>query len=201
MAKNTNTPTLMSVINRQLDMRINNMGGALPGTVVSFDAGSDTCVVRPGVNRSVPVIGEDDFVFEELPPVYDVPVCWPQGRNFRFNGTLNAGDHVLLVCLDRDASGWLRPGKPSDPDDVRESSWANAVAIPGLVPSTNPFNPTDSAALASKLDALIAALKTVKPGAASDTAVVVGLKFPNVSGSTSPDPSTTTGSSTLKLGG
>ncbi len=200
MARNTNSPTLLSVIQRQLDTKFNNAGGALPGTVISFNSSADTCVVRPGVNRSVPVIGEDDYVFEQLPPIYDVPVCWPQGRNFRFNGTLNAGDPVLLVCLDRDASGWIRTGKPSDPDDVRESSWAHAVAIPGLVPASNPFNPTDAAALASKLDNLIAALKTVKPGPASDTAVVIDAIFPNIVGSTAPDPVLTTGSSTLKLG-
>jgi len=57
---------------------------------------------------------------------------------------------VLLVCIDRDMSGWRASGAQSDPLDARLHDWSSAVAIPGLVPSTTSFSPapTDAAALA-----------------------------------------------------
>jgi hypothetical protein len=171
----TNAPTLNQVIRRHLDATIRAMGGALPGTVLAYDENSGTCTVRPGVHRVVPTV-EGDFSFEQLPMVYDVPVCWPQGRNFQILGTLSEGDPVLLVCLDRDPSGWLRTGEPSEPDDVRESSWSNAVALPGLVPMSNPFTQqSDAAALASRVDQILAALKQAPSGNGYGAAVKTSL--------------------------
>ncbi len=202
----TNTPTLLSVITRQIDAKMRAQGGALPGTVKSFNPATDTCVVQPGVHRIVPTI-EGDFDFEELPPIYDVPVMWPQGRNFKIEGALSPGDPVLLICLDRDASAWFRTGKPSEPDDVRESSWANAVAIPGLVTAQNPFSiQTDAVALASKMDSIFRAISAIAVAAspvdaiAAVNAIVAAVKtsYPATPGVPS---IATSGSTVLKVSG
>ncbi len=197
------TPTKGAILRHLLEKRDRDFGVALPGTVVSYNAGSRTATIRPGVHRLVPSIDDEDVdVTEEVPPLQDVPVCWPMGRGFAFaDVSLSAGDPVLLICMDRDASAWRRTGAPAEPEDARQHHWGSAVAIPGLAPRQNPVPvPSDAAALASKLDALIAVLKTVQPGLLSDTAAKVAAKFPAVVGSTTPEPLLiTTGSSVLKL--
>jgi hypothetical protein len=195
-ANSTNTPTLASVITRAIDSRLRNTGVALPGTVVSYDADSQLATVKPGVHRLVPsreVDGED--VVEVMPAIPGVPVCWLIGRGIQVKASLEAGDTVLLICLDRDADGWLDSGKPSEPGDARNHSWSNAVAIPGLVPTSSPFDaPNDSAALASRLDALITLLASLPV-----VGTAVAALFPNVSAPTVPILNTTTGSSVLLL--
>jgi hypothetical protein len=195
------TPTLADVILTGIRTGLRNTAVSLPGTVQSYDAASQTCSVKPGVNRMIPSFDDpDQDVSEELPTLQDVPVCWLVGRGIQVKAELQPGDTVLLIAMDRDISGWLRTGVHQDPDDTRIHSWSSAVAIPGLVPSSSPFpEPTDAAALASKLDALIATLKTTAPGAGSNVAALLNVKFPNVTGPTTPDPVTTTGSSVLKL--
>lgn len=193
----TSTPTLAAVIGRAVDSKLRNTGVALPGTVVSYDEATQTATVRPGVHRLVPareVDGED--VVEPLPAVQGVPVCWLVGRGIQVKAKLESGDSVLLICLDRDPDGWLDSGQPAEPGDARNHSWSNAVAIPGLVPASSPFpTPTDAAALASYLDALITALKALPVVGTALTTL-----FPNVSFvPTDPLEGTTTGSSVLLL--
>lgn len=195
---------------RQAQKRVmRNLNVSLPGTVISYDDDSGLAVVRPGVNRLVPSMQDaNEMVSETLPDIHDVPVCWPVGRGFQIVGGLEQGDTVLLVFLDRDPSGWMtNAGEIQDPEDARLHHISYAVAIPGLVPETSPFpQPTDAAALASRLDALIALLKG-NPGStdAGYAALVValGVAFPNIDGVPAfPDPVTalsTTGSDVLLL--
>lgn len=196
------TPTKGAIIKHFVERQLSAMGVALPGTVVSYSSTSRTATVRPGVHRLIPALDEDDAdVVEPQPAIQDVPVCWPCGRGFALaDVTLQAGDPVLLICLDRDPSGWRASGRPAEPQDAREHAWGNAVAIPGLAPRTNPIPPpTDAAALASLVDKLITVLKgATAPGS---TGGLVSAAFPGVSTSTSPHPGITTGSSILKLGG
>jgi Phage protein Gp138 N-terminal domain len=161
------TPSLGDVILTALDTRLRNTAVALPGTVESYNASDGTCTVKPGVNRMVPSFDDEDLdVSEELPSLQDVPVCWLVGRGIQVKGSLQPGDTVLLLAMDRDMSGWQRTGKHSDPEDGRMHSWSSCVAIPGLVPASSPFpEPTDAAALSSKLDALIAAILSATPAA------------------------------------
>ena len=191
--------TLGEVLTDAADARERHFGVALPGIIVSYDSGTQTASVQPAVNRWVPdESSPDEDLSEPLPVLQSVPVMWPKGRNFAFAGTLSAGDPVLLVCIDRDMSGWRSSGAQSDPQDARLHDWSSAVAIPGLVPATTSFSPapTDAAALASVLDLLITVLRTwtVSPndgGAALKAAILVA--FPLVS-------FTTSASTVLKLG-
>jgi hypothetical protein len=169
-------PDLASLLTTIAEQSERNVGVALPGTVVSYNAGKQTCSVDPGVHRLVPSEEDEDLdEIEALPTIQDVPVIWPQGRNFNIVGTLSKGDPVLLVCMDRDPSGWMRTGDPAEPDDARTHHWSSAVAIPGLVPDRNPFpSPSDAAALASVLATIIGELRTVL------NTVAAGLTVPLV---------------------
>jgi hypothetical protein len=148
----TDDLTLAEVLTDAFDARERHFGVALPGIVVSYDSGTQTATIQPAVNRLVPdADAPDEDLSEPLPRLQSVPVMWPRGRNFSFTGTLSAGDPVLLVCIDRDMSGWRSTGTQSDPQDARLHDWSSAVAIPGLVPAVASFTPapTDAAALAA----------------------------------------------------
>lgn len=206
----TQTPTLHSVINKNIDRRMNSIAKALPGVVVSYDADSKTCSVKPAVHRLVPTAyDENEDYVEEIAVIPNVPVAWPCGRNFRVVGTLSPGDSVLLVACDRDISGWRRSGKASEPDSAQKHSWSSAIAIPGLEPDGEGFGePGDAAALASMLDKLIRVLMTVGVGSATAVPAAVSAAFPGIAGTVvTPIPPgsalgpevTTTGSAVLKL--
>lgn len=207
------TPSDAEVLGYALDKRERNTAKALPGTVVSYDEGAQTCSVTPGVHRLVPSADDEDVdETEPLPTLQDVPVCWLVGRGIQVKAKLQAGDSVLLIAMDRDIDGWMRSGKPAEPDDARMNSWGSAIAIPGLVPTSSPFpEPTDAAALASALNLLIGVLLAWVPvpldGGAALKALLVAA-FPNIppaglSGTPVPLPpiwaADTTGSSVLLL--
>lgn len=144
-------PTLALVIRTAIAKALRNLAVATPGIVQSYNAGARTCSVKPAVHKLVPSATDEELdITEEYPVLQGVPVCWPVGRGFRLNATLAAGDPVLILALDRDLARWRRTGQAAEPDDARLHDYAFAVAIPGLVPDTNPIPvPTDGAALAS----------------------------------------------------
>jgi hypothetical protein len=162
MAITTGTPEWEEIFNDVQKAASEDTAVAMPGNVVSYANGIAT--VRVGVRRLVPAEdNEYEDVPEELPVIPGVRVMWPAGRGFEIRGTLLPGDPVLLLVCDRDISAWLRSGSVSDPEDSRVHSWGGGVvAIPGLRHDGATFTPApvDAAALASRVDAIVAALKT-----------------------------------------
>lgn len=162
MARVSGNLSLGQVIGDAADRRARELNVSLPGIVVSYDSATETATIQPAVNRLLPSVSDpDEDVSEKLPAIPDVPVAWYRARGVSIVPPegLSPGDPVTLLCCDRDISAWSRSGALSDPDDARAHSWANAIAIPGLVPSTNPFPaPSDAAALASLVYTQLAAL-------------------------------------------
>lgn len=178
-------PTLPFILDRRTGKLLRNFGVATPGIVKSFNAAERTCTVQPAVHRLVPA--EDDELpdnVEEFKPLFNVPVLFLQFRGMRVvppTGALQPGDPVLLICFDRDASRWRDTGRAAEPADARLHDWQSCVAIPGLVPDTNPFPPpTDAAALGSKLDQLIGILKATPELGTAAIQTAVQTAFPAV---------------------
>lgn len=202
----TDDLTLAEVMNNAADARERHFGVALPGIVLSYDSGTQTATIQPAINRWVPdESSPDEDLSEPLPALQSVPVMWPKGRNFSFAGTLTAGDPVLLVCIDRDMSGWRSSGARSDPQDARLHDWSSAVAIPGLVPSTTSFSPapTDAAALASlvlaRLNALVSTVNSLITAYNLHGHATLGTAPSTLFGSTAAAPASVA-STILKLG-
>lgn len=205
------TPSDADLMQAVVQRALRATGVSLPGTVESYDPATQTCTVRPGVHRLIPTLEDMDIdEVEELPALQCVPVCWPRGCGFSCVGTLAAGDPVLLICQDRDISGWRRTGHPAEPDDARIHHWGAAVAIPGLVPNSNPIPvPTDAAVLASKLDAFlrtVAALKDptgptdIGTAMADAQAIIVAARTLTGSSGAGDPGLLSTGSTVLRLG-
>ena len=89
---------------------------ALPGTVVSFDAGAQTAVIQPAVKRNE----------IQMPILRDVPVFMP----VQFE--VNPGDTCLVVFADCDIDAWFATGEAEVPESNRSHSLSDGFAFVGF---------------------------------------------------------------------
>lgn len=108
---------------------ISNIHTSLPGIVKSYDHQSNKAVVQPALNKK--------FVSGSMPmPLLEsVPIIFPSHIRF----PIVEGDYVLLVFMERSIDLWLSVGGQVTPTDPRKFDLSDAVAIPGLMPFTQPY--------------------------------------------------------------
>ena len=108
---------------------------ALPGTVVSFDAETQTAVIRPAVVREVERQGRfsrsrdgtaRSRPFVPLPLLRDVPVFMPVSFE------INEGDACLVIFADRDIDAWFETGEAETPPSGRMHSLSDGFAFVGF---------------------------------------------------------------------
>ncbi len=126
---------LADVIQAAVSASRADLATALPGKVERYNVDTQTADVRPMLKRQVPTPDGDDIA-EELPVIPSVPVLHPAGAGWFFHVPLQAGDTVLLLFQQADASEWERTGQLSEPVDQRPHHLAHAVCIPGYRPQT-----------------------------------------------------------------
>ena len=97
-----------------------SMHCALPGTVVSFDANSQTAVIQPAVKQKHE--GRDIA----LPLLRDVPVFLP------VSFTVNPGDACLVIFADCDIDHWFETGEAEVPGSLRMHSLSDGFAFVGF---------------------------------------------------------------------
>lgn len=117
---------LQSALARKISTDLRVM---LPAVVESYDAKTQSASVTPTVARRY-IDGEE----QALPTQHRVPVQFPQTAEAGMTLPLKKGDHVMLVCADRSLDEWKQRGGPVAPEDRRQHSLNDAVALPGLVP-------------------------------------------------------------------
>lgn len=139
MPATVGNPTFQEVLRLVMEAKVANIHVGLPGRVESYDAATQTADIKPMVRRLVPSGTEADGtdVAEEFPTIPSVPVLAFKGRGFYLHFPLEEGDEVLLMFLERDATGWRRTGELSTPADQRLHSLAHAVALPALQSTGN----------------------------------------------------------------
>ena len=89
---------------------------ALPGTVVSFDAESQTAVIQPAVSRNN----------VQMPLLRDVPVFMPVAFE------VNEGDACLVIFADCDIDAWFETGEAEVPESGRMHSLSDGFAFVGF---------------------------------------------------------------------
>lgn len=94
---------------------------ALPGTVASFDAETQTACVRPALKQKGIL----------LPLIRDVPVFFPGSRESAVTWPVAAGDECLLVFADAEIDRWFE-GEDADPLSGRRHSLSDAFAFVGF---------------------------------------------------------------------
>ena len=93
---------------------------ALPGTVVFFDADSQTAVIQPAVKQK----HEGQEI--ALPLLRDVPVFMP------VSFTVNPGDVCLVIFADYDIDRWFESGEAEVPGSPRMHSLSDGFAFVGF---------------------------------------------------------------------
>lgn len=104
---------------------------SLPAIVKSYDVATQVATVQLAVQLRG----------HSVPPLSDVPVCWPGGAAGFVHVPLAAGDTVLVVFTEEDFSGWHATGSVSAPR-VLARHGLHAVAIPGLRRAATPLDVT-----------------------------------------------------------
>ena len=103
-----------------------SMHCALPGTVVSFDAESQTAVIQPAVSRVIPSAVEGSPSLISLPLLRDVPVFMPVSFE------INPGDACLVIFADCDIDAWFETGEAEVPESNRMHSFSDGFAFVGF---------------------------------------------------------------------
>ena len=99
---------------------------ALPGTVVSFDAESQTAVIQPAVSRVIPTVAEGSPSSVSMPLLRDVPVFMPVSFE------VNPGDACLVIFADCDIDAWFETGEAEVPASGRMHSLSDGFAFVGF---------------------------------------------------------------------
>ena len=111
---------------------LSSMYCALPGTVVSFDAESQTAVIQPAVKHRPmssraersDVEGSPSSV--SMPLLRDVPVFMPVSFE------INPGDACLVIFADCDIDAWFENGEVEVPASGRMHSLSDGFAFVGF---------------------------------------------------------------------
>lgn len=106
---------------------VNDIHTAMPGEIVSFDAGSVTASVKP-VGKFLTSDGDElDYpLITEVPVVF--PICQQIGAGLAF--PVKKGDSCIIIISEVELDAW-RSGAESE--GALRFDLTNAVAIPGLL--------------------------------------------------------------------
>jgi hypothetical protein len=128
------TPSLGELLRETASMVIGRLSICLPAVVRSYDAARQVALVQPAPSSRRQIPGDVGLEVVPLPQIADVPVLWPSwaGGAAAICGTLQPGDHVVLIIADRSIDEWKAAvSAPYTPRDIRRCSLTDAFAFPG----------------------------------------------------------------------
>lgn len=128
------SPTMLQVLEGFVSERLDDLHTAMPGTIESFDAAKQTANVKLLLKKRV-ALEDGTFADRSMGVAINVPIVFPAAGAFRITFPVKAGDGVLVVFAEASIDRWQAVGG-EQPTDVRRFHLADAIAIPGLNPST-----------------------------------------------------------------
>ncbi len=137
-------PSLAEVIRGAIQAQMFELNTAMPGIVQSYNASTNTASVQPAFKRTyaepndTPAFGTPEEELVDLPIINNVPVCFPRAGQAAITFPLKPQDTVLLIFAQRSIDKWKNLGGNIAPDDPRTHALSDAIAIPGVYPSSNP---------------------------------------------------------------
>lgn len=128
------TQSTAETFRRILEAFSQDLHTGIPGTVKSYDVGSQTATVEVGVQRVRQADDEDqdEDVPETLPILQGVPVAWPRAGGFFIHWPMGAGDEVWLLFSEADINAWREAGGVVDPGVGTRHGLSGVVALPGM---------------------------------------------------------------------
>lgn len=125
------SPSLAAVIDAAITMRLTGARFALPGSIESFDAGTQQCTVKP-LLKDRALRPDGTYNVESLPVIPGVPVQFPSSGGFMLTIPVAKGDPCLILFADRSLDLWIQRGGEVYPGDVRIHDLNDAVVILGV---------------------------------------------------------------------
>lgn len=118
---------IKDVIKSWIQNGIGEIHTALPGKVISYNAGSNKAQVQPVGSYKV-----KDGRSLAFPIIHDVPVVFPMGMRGNAGVTFPVvtGDGCLIVFSESQMDDYLNAGY--DSEDMRKHDMRDAICIPGL---------------------------------------------------------------------
>jgi hypothetical protein len=124
-----------------------DMRCAIPGTIVSFDPNTQTCVVQPAIQEpimlpaAVPATAPTQTTAPDpstyvpklvtIEPLQDVPIVFPRAGGYSITFPVQPGDEVLLVFADACIDGWFQSSGVQAPMEWRRHDLSDAFALFG----------------------------------------------------------------------
>ena len=109
---------------------MNNLRVASPGIVQSFNAKEQTVTVKISI-REKRVKPDGTEVWEDIPPLVDVPVVFPRGGGYVLTFPVQPGDECLVVFGDSCMDAWWQSGGIQNQIDCRRHDLSDGYAILG----------------------------------------------------------------------
>lgn len=139
-------PDLRSILNQERDTTSSGINAIRVGTIVSFNPGKQSVVVRL-VNPSIvynaaggPTSIPPDPVAYTIPDLVQVPVFVLCGGTAFLGMPIAAGDTCIVLFNDRDLDPWWSNGTTgAPPNSDRMHSLADGIALVGIRPATKPI--------------------------------------------------------------
>jgi hypothetical protein len=148
MSASPRQPSWGEVFDVVLGARLRSVHTAMVGEIRSYSEAKQTAEVTLAVQLEAA-----SGVFEELPPLGDVPVLWP--------GAWARGDSCLVIFCEEDFSKWWDTGSVEQPEVLRRHG-LHAVCIPIVARAGQAVQPVALApGVAAVLGDFITAVKTV----------------------------------------
>jgi hypothetical protein len=146
---------LSSVIREAVRQGVAGVHTCLPAVVVSYDPAKQTIHAQPVLRGRY--TDDSGDVQTYLPPVLpNVPILFPSASGISITWTLTPGDPVWLMCGERSTDEWRGTGESDiTPADFRRFSLADAVAIPGGLPSSIPAAGYSAGAIVVRGDSIL----------------------------------------------
>lgn len=176
------TPQMPQILERVALTVLAERCQTMPARVERYDSTTGRAMVQPALKIALgDVDGDGELDYDTL-PVLDVPVWQLRAGDLVVHVPLAPGDWVLLVVACRSLDEWWERGEVVEPQDLRVLTLQDAVALPGLYPSTAPLSADAARAGELILGTVDGATQVrIKPGEIIVTAPTVRLGTPGAS--------------------
>lgn len=126
-------PSLAELIDDALSSRLSDVHTVRVAKVVTYDRATHTVSARPMVKATVEK-ADGSQLLEELPPIPNVPVAWPEGgqgtNTFYLEFPLVAGNEGLLLFSEEAWGHFRENGQLSPPGDLARHSLSYCAFLP-----------------------------------------------------------------------
>jgi hypothetical protein len=155
----TITPELAEVIAAAIDDQLIDVHVSLPGVVQSYNSATQTATIELQVRRAL-TDDNDQIIFEDLPVIQNVPVCFPRSSVYFVSFPIVPGDTGDVIFAETSIGQWRAVEGTAFPDDIGRHTLSGAKFYPGLSKDSAPL--TDTLTEGIKVGVIGGAQMTIK---------------------------------------